>query len=152
MKRTATIVLLGLAAGLSAHLAWFQLRRPASPERLGEQLAWMQARLELSADQFAHIRDLHEELQPKLTQLAAEVERMRTELAAFERERVTRGQIDFLAFARLVQEQRSVDQACLESTRELVGGTLGVMTPQQRERYLSILGPAGTGPTSSAFH
>ena len=113
--------------------------------------AQMRSQLELSAGQYQQIKMLHEQLGPQLGALAQEVERMRLQLAAYEHERVTAGQIDFIEFARFVQEQRSVDEACARSTSRLVDQTASVMTPEQRSRYLSIVAPALNDQPAAAF-
>jgi hypothetical protein len=141
MKRTILIVSLGLLGACLAHLAWFQLRRPASFNPADGDLAWMKTELKLSNEQFAKIQGIHNECNPRILALAAQVSRMRGELMAFEEERRTQGQIDFLEFARFVENRRTVDKACLDSTRRLVMATAEVMTPQQRERYLGIVNP-----------
>lgn len=142
MKRTLIVISAGILAGLLGHSAWYAARRPEPPERLEAQLSWMQARLELNAEQYRQIKRLHEELHPQLAALSGEVERLRTEFATFEHQRMTVGQIDFVEFARFIREGRSIDEACNESTRNLVDTTVSFMTPKQRTRYLAILAPA----------
>ncbi len=152
MKRAALVLTLGLFAGALAHTAWFAARRPQPPDRLEAQLDWMRARLELNVGQYQQIKMLHEQLGPKLGALADEVERMRLQLAAYEHQRVTAGQIDFIEFARFVQQRRSVDAACSASTQRLVDETVSVMTPEQRARYLSIVAPALNDTGRTVFH
>jgi hypothetical protein len=142
MKHLLLVVLAGVAAGLLANFAWFGAHRPARGDNLDAQLAWMQESLQLSPAQFARIKTLHEKSGPRLLALAAQVGRMREEFAAFERERQTVGQIDFLEFARFVEQRRNVDRECAESTRRLILAASAVMNPQQRERYLALLDPA----------
>jgi hypothetical protein len=67
---------------------------------------------------------------------------MRVELALFENERMTSGHIDFLEFARFIEEQRAVDRSYGEYSRRLVTATTDVMTPEQRAHYLDIVAPA----------
>jgi hypothetical protein len=142
MKRTLIVLATGLACGVLAHFAWFGAHRPAGNADLGSQLTWMQETLRLTPEQFARIKALHEQSSPRLLALAAQVTRMRGEFAAFERERRTRGQIDFLEFARFVEQRRAVDRECAESTRRLIVASSEVMNPQQREAYLAFLDPA----------
>ena len=142
MKRTLLVIFAGVAAGLLAHLGWYAAHRPVHGDTLDAQLAWMQQSLQLSPEQFARIKLLHEQSSPRLLALAAEVGRMRAEFAAFERERTTVGQIDFIEFARFVEQRRAVDRECAESTRRLILAATNVMDPQQRERYRAILDPA----------
>lgn len=142
MKRGLLIILTGLLCGALAHYSWFDARRPESAGDLEEQLKWVRATLRLNADQYAQIKHLHEELGPQLISLASEVQRMRVELALFENERVTSGQIDFLEFARFIEEQREIDRNYGEYSRRLVTATTSVMTPEQRAHYLDIVAPA----------
>lgn len=142
MKRTFSILFLGLIAGLGAHVGWFSVSTPDSPTDLGTQLAWMKSSLHLSDEQLLRIRALHEQSAPRLLALAAQVNGMQGELAAFERERQTEGRIDFLEFAQFVEERRRLDRECLASTQRLVSAASEVMTPQQRQQYLTLLEPA----------
>jgi hypothetical protein len=149
MTRALLVLLLGAVSAAGAHLAWFNLRRPCADDRLDCQLQWIRTELRLTDAQFARIQAIHRESSPRLLALAAQVVRMREEYAAFERERKTVGQIDFLEFARFVEQQRTIDRECLTSTRQLVAATAGVMSPEQRVRYLGLLGAAGRGGSSS---
>jgi hypothetical protein len=150
MKRMLLVILAGVSAGLLAHFGWFGAHRPARGDNLDAQLGWMQESLQLSPEQFARIKALHEQSSPRLMALANQVGRMQAEFAAFEKERQTIGQIDFLEFARFVEHRRAVDRECAESTRGLILATSAVMNPQQRERYLALLDPAlkATGASS----
>lgn len=142
MKRTFSILLLGLAAGLVAHVGWFSFGAPRRPADLGAQLAWMKSSLQLTDSQLDRIKALHEQSAPALLALATQVDGMRGELAAFERERQTAGRIDFLEFARFVEERRRLDRECVASTERLIAAAAEVMTPRQREQYLNLLSPA----------
>lgn len=142
MKRTVLILTVGLGVGLAGHVAWFNTHRPAATGSLDTQLAWMRSDLGLEPDQFARIKALHEQLEPRLLQLAAEVDRLRAEFATFERERMEAGEVDFLKVARAAAERRTLGRECDASTTQLVNGATSVMTPEQRKRYLEILAPA----------
>lgn len=142
MKRVALILSLGLGAGVAGHVLWFNAHRPAASATLDTQLAWMQSDLRLEPDQFTRIKAVHEQLEPRLLQLAAEVERIRAEFAAFERERQEAGEVDFLQVARAAADRRSLDRECGASTAQLVKAATSIMTPEQRKRYLEILAPA----------
>jgi Spy/CpxP family protein refolding chaperone len=141
MKRIFLVLLAGLGAGVFAHLAWYRLNRPCQGDALNCQLAWMRAELKLTDEQFARLRSIHEASSPRLLALAAQVSQMRDEYAAFERERVTAGQVDFVEFAHYVEERRAIDRECLAATRQLVAAASKTLTPAQRERYLGLLGP-----------
>jgi len=143
MKRTVIILLLGLVGGVGAHFGWLSITgAPRHTSDLGAQLDWMRASLKLDDVQLARIQALHEKSAPRLMALAAQVDGMREELAAFERERQKEGRIDFLEFARFVEERRRLDRECVLSTERLVAEAAQVMTPSQREQYLSLLEPA----------
>jgi capsule polysaccharide export protein KpsE/RkpR len=142
MKRTLLVLLLGIACGTGAHFAWLAQHSPMPAESLAAQLAWMKTNLRLSDAQLARLKLLHEQSAPRLLALAAQVASMRGELASFEHERETTGRIDFLEFARYVEQRHALDRACLDSTRSLVAASADVMTPPQREHYLSLLEPA----------
>ena len=143
MKRTLIILLLGLAGGVGAHFGWLSVvKAPRHTADLGAQLQMMQASLGLDAGQVARIRALHERSAPQLRALAAEVAAMRAELAEFERARAAEGRIDFLEFAKFVEERRRLDRECARSTERLVAEAAKVMTPGQREQYMSLLEPA----------
>jgi hypothetical protein len=144
MKRILLTILLGLASGVLAHVGWFISQRPCSANDLDCQLDWMKTELKLSDEQFARIKTIHEQSSPRLLALAAQVVRMREEYDAFEHERTTSGQVDFIEFAHFVEQRRAIDRECLTSTQQLVADAARVMTTQQRERYLGLLGPVLT--------
>jgi hypothetical protein len=140
MKRIALVLCLGLLGGVTAHYGWLAIEQPrTAKDSLDAQLAWIKTDLQLTPEQYARIKAIHEQSSPHLVALATSVARMREEFAAFERQRTTTGEIDFLEFARFVEERRRIDRDCLSSTRQLVDASAGVMTPLQRERYLSLL-------------
>jgi hypothetical protein len=139
MKRTLLMMLLGALVGLSAHTLYFTLHRPAGLDSLEGQLAWMRDELDLSAEQFARIKELHEASSPRLRALAADVARMQAEFAAFEDTRRTSDRVDFIEFAQFVETRRNINRQCLESTRQLVLASAGVMNPAQREQYLGLV-------------
>ncbi|MBI5381859.1 MAG: hypothetical protein HZA31_08165 [Opitutae bacterium] len=152
MNRTLLVLCLGLVCGLAAHAGWYALHRPAPVHDLAGQLAWMRSNLQLSEAQFARIRSLHEQSSPRLVALAMQVTRLRAEFAAFEHERKSTGEVDFLEFARFVEQRRTVDRECAESTRRLILAAADVMTPEQRQRYLALLGPALKSSGTSALN
>lgn len=141
MNRAIVVLAAGILCGGAAHVAWFRLNRPCGGDQLGCQLAWMRSELRLTDEQYARIRAIHEKTSPRLLALAAQVAQMRNEYAAFERTRRTSGEVDFLEFARFIEQRRAVDRECLATTRQLVAATSRTMSPAQRERYLGLLGP-----------
>jgi hypothetical protein len=150
MKRTFIIALGGILAGIIAHVGWFVLHRP--PTDLETQLAWMNSVLRLNAEQFARFKAVHEEASPQLVGLATELQRMGAESAAFERRREETGEVDFLAFARLMEHRRSVDRDRDSTARRLIETAISVMTPEQRERYLNLIAPALPSSGDRTFH
>ena len=141
MKRMLLVLLLGVWGGVGAHLAWFHWRQPAFGPDADGALAWLRTDLGLTAEQFARVKAVHEQSGPRIRLLAAQAAQLRDELAAFEYTRRTDGRIDFLAFARLVEQRRALDRACLESTRRLLASAASEMTPGQKARYLQRFGP-----------
>lgn len=141
MNRAVVVLLIGLVVGASAHLFYFNFNRPPGLETLEGQLTWMKEELRLSDAQFARIKELHEASSPRLRALAAEVARMQSEFAAFENTRRTADRVDFLEFAQFVETRRNINRQCLESTRQLVLASAGLMTPEQRVHYLGLVDP-----------
>jgi len=142
MTRTLLVVITGLLCGVVAHVAWFDTHRPCRGDELSCQLSWIKTELKLTNEQYARIRAIHEAQSPKLLALATQVAQMREEYAAFDRQRITTDHVDFLEFARFVEQRRAIDRECLRLTRQLVAATSDTMTPAQRERYLGLVGPA----------
>jgi hypothetical protein len=147
MKRGALVLLLGLAVGVASHLVYFRIHRPFDANTLDGQLAWMKSELQLSDDQFARIKELHQASSPRLRALAAQVSQMQSEFAAFENTRRTSDKVDFIEFAQFVQVRRNIDKECLDSTRRLVLAAASEMNPSQREHYFGIV--AATNPQIS---
>jgi hypothetical protein len=143
MNRTVLIILLGLAVGLTAHFSYFRLHRTAPTDTLDGQLAWMKTELQLSDGQFARIKELHVASSPRLRAMAVQVAQLQAEFTAFEKVRRSSDRVDFLEFARFVETRRQVNQACLDSTRQLVRASAELMSPQQRERYIQLVAAAG---------
>jgi hypothetical protein len=139
MKRALVMLIVGISVGVGAHSVYFQLHRPAGLDSLEGQLSWMKAELNLSEAQFARIKELHEASSPRLRALAADVARMQAEFAAFENTRRTSDRVDFIEFAQFVETRRNINRQCLESTRQLVLASAGVMTPEQRVHYLGLV-------------
>jgi hypothetical protein len=111
-------------------------------DNLDALLTWMKNDLQLNDQQLARIKNVHEQLSPHLLALANQVAQMQRSLTQFEHERASAGQVDFLEFARYVEQRRKLDRECNESTRRLIAEATDVMTPRQREQYLQLLDPA----------
>jgi capsule polysaccharide export protein KpsE/RkpR len=137
--KSALMLFLGLALGAAAHIGWFEWRRPADPG--ADVVAWMQADLQLTAAQAQRIRALHEASGPQLRELAAQAAIMRAELDAFETTRRSEGRVDFLAFARFVEDWRRIDRLAAAASRELIAATAGELDAAQRARYFARLNP-----------
>lgn len=152
MKRILQVLLAGGVGGLSAYFGWLGVHYPVQSDDLAAQMAWIQSDLQLTPAQFARIKALHEQSSPRLLALETEVSRLRDQLTAFERGRMVTGQVDFLEFARFVEQRRSVDRACTESTRQLILAATEVMTPEQRTRYLALLEPVRHGPLAQVLN
>jgi len=139
MKRSAIVLIAGIAAGAATYALLLGLYQPYDAASLDGQLAWMRSELRLSDEQYARIRELHEASGPRLRALASQVAMMQQELTAFERTRRASDRVDFVEFARFVEAHRNVKRECLESTRELVLAAASAMTPMQRAHYFGIV-------------
>ncbi|WP_404424078.1 hypothetical protein [Nibricoccus sp. IMCC34717] len=148
MKSTRTMLLLGVILGIAAHVGYFEWRRPAGPSPEGDHLAWLQSELHLSDAQYQRVVALHERNNPQLRQLAAQVMEMQREMQVFENTRRNEGKVDFVEFARFVDDFRRVSSACEDSTRSLVAATADVLDPDQRRRYLALVEAAAVHPRS----
>lgn len=122
-----------------------------SNANLDALLAWMKTDLQLNDDQLARIRNVHEQLSPRLVALANKVAQMQQAFASFEQTRQSAGQVDFIEFASYVEQRRRLDRECTESTRKLIAEASDVMTPQQRQQYLQLLNPALKNPGSGSL-
>jgi len=111
-------------------------------ENLDTLLAWMKSDLQLDENQLARIRSVHEQLKPRLLDLAGQVAQMQHTLAEFEKERSSENQVNFLEFASYAEKRRRLDRECNESTRRLISEASDVMSPEQRQHYLNLLHPA----------
>jgi hypothetical protein len=142
MKRTLLILTLGALVGTAVHFGYYRLHRPEAGDTLDSQLAWMRTELQLDDAQYARIRELHQTSSPRLRALAVQVAQLQSEFAAFEHARRTDDRVDFLEFARFVENRRHVSSECVDSTRQLVLAAAEVMNPQQRAHYLGLIAAA----------
>ena len=139
MRRGLIVLLLGLGVGIGAHLVYFRLHEPVDTDTIDAQLGWMKVELQLSDTQYARIRELHLASNPRLRALAAQVAQMQNEFAAFENTRRATDRVDFIEFARFVENRRAVNQQCRDSMRQLILAAANEMTPSQREHYLGFV-------------
>ena len=142
MSRTILVCVIGMFAAVAAHYGWYELRRPSNAEGTAAVLAWLKEDLDLTPEQFAHIKALHERSDPRMRQLAEQASEMRTELEAFENRRRQDSSIDFLAFAQFIEQRREFQRICTDSTRRFLTAAASEMTPGQRARYLERFEPA----------
>ena len=149
MNRTILSLTLGLVVGLVTHFTYFRLSAPAQGNTLDGQLVWMKSELHLSDAQYARIKELHQASSPRLQAMALQVAAMKAEFTAFEKIRRTTDQVDFLEFARFVENRRHISRECLDSTRQLVLASAEVMNPQQRQRYIQLV--ASAEPQAPSF-
>jgi hypothetical protein len=122
-----------------------------SSDNLEALLVWMKSDLQLSDEQLARIKDVHEQLSPRLLTLAGQVAKMQQAFNEFEKERLSDGQVDFLQFARYVEQRRRLDRECTESTQRLIAEASDVMTPKQKQQYLQLLDPALKSTSSGSL-
>src|SRR5215216_6364356 len=104
MKRTFLFLTLGLAVGLTTHFVYFRVNEPAPTNTLDGQLAWMKTELQLTDTQYTRIKELHQASSPRLRAMAIQVAALQAEFVEFEKVRRTSDQVDFLEFARFVEE------------------------------------------------
>ena len=143
MNRALLFLLLGLGTGLTAHFSYLQLHAVPSTDSLEGQLTWMRHELQLSDAQYAAIKQLHEASSPRLHAMTVQVARLQAELTAFEQARRSSDRVDFLEFARFVENRRQLNAACRDSTQQLVLASAEIMNPRQRERYIQLVTAAG---------
>lgn len=139
MNRGILVLVAGVATGIATYALLLRLHQPVDAASLDGELAWMKSELNLSNDQYAKIREVHEASGARRRALESQVARMQEELTAFERTRRASDSVDFLEFARFVEAQRTITRECLASTRDLVHAAGEAMTPGQREHYFGIV-------------
>lgn len=141
MRRVLAILCVGVLAGVLTHVAYFQWQRPVRSDAGTTDLAWMRDELNLTDAQFTRIVSLHQESSKQLRGLAVQILAMQEEMKAFEETRRMYDRVDFVEFARFVDNYRRISQTAEDSTRGLVLATADVMTPQQRAHYLELVQP-----------
>lgn len=146
MNRTVLMLILGLAVGAAAHFGYYGLHETPRGDVLDRQLGWMKSELRLTDAQYARIKELHRDSSPRLRALAMQVAQLQGEFAAFERARRSDDRVDFIEFARFVENRRHVSRDCVDSTRQLVLASAEVMNPEQRAHYLGLIAAAESLP------
>jgi len=140
MKRTVTVLLLGLIGGVSAHQAYFRTHRPCTEASLACELTWIRDELDLSPTQFERLTRLHEMTQPRLVALSDQLGDLHRQFQEFETQRLAAGEVDFLEFSQFINDRREIQDECTTSTHSLILASADLMKPEQRERYLSLVG------------
>lgn len=148
MKRGFLILFLGVLGGLGAHTFYFNTHRPCTDSSLACELSWIRDELNLSPTQYARLIELHETNGPHLAELGDQLLQMRRQLAAYEAQRRGTNEIDFIEFGQFVVERRAVENECENSSRSLILAAAEVMQPEQRERYLALVGLDQSLPSS----
>lgn len=141
MKRTLLTIGAGVLAAVIVQSIWFTLRAPHSADSRPGDLTWLKQELHLDDTQYARICEIHRTSSPRIAALAAQMSKMKTELDAFEQQRRSTGEIDFLEFARFVELRRAIDLECRESMHKVMTASAGQMTPEQRTRYYEMISP-----------
>lgn len=140
MKRGFMVLMLGVLGGLGAHYSYFKTHRPCTEPTLACELTWIRDELNLSTAQYARLIELHERNGPHLAALGNQLLQMRQQLDAYEAQRRGSNEIDFIAFAQFVVERKAVENECENSSRTLILAAAEVMRPEQRRRYLELVG------------
>jgi hypothetical protein len=103
-------------------------------------LAWIRDELDLSQEQFDRLARLHEMTEPRLLALADQLDNLRRQFSEFEAQRKGVGEIDFIEFSEFIVQRRETENAYEDSSRSLVLASAELMEPEQRQRYLSLVG------------
>ena len=114
--------------------------------RLERDLLWLRRELELSPEQFAQLRSLHESSNERLQLLAVELAQERQTEAHWEAERTNTGDVDFLSYGFAAKGVDALGRMSAQATRSLIESTAAVLDNRQRERYLGLVRPAGGAP------
>lgn len=140
MWKSLTVLVLGLALGIVAHLSYFKAYAPTCVSaEAGCEMEWLRTELDLSEEQFARVAVLHGEREREIRMLSRKVRDLELLLAELEAERVTEGYVDYLEIRHYMDTKRKLDEACMKSTNDLIASVGDVMNLDQRKRYLSIV-------------
>jgi hypothetical protein len=148
MNRGLLVLLLGVAGGFGAHVTYFNTHRPCVEPTLSCELTWIRDELDLSPDQYARLIELHQQTGPHLAALGDQLLQMRAELDAYEARRRGSNRVDFIEFGQFVKEQQAVESECETSSRSLILASAEMMEPEQRKRYLDLVGLENIRPSS----
>ncbi len=123
-----------------AHIGFYAFRRPTVENRLVRNLDWMQAEFHLTEAQYARIRSLHDRTGPELERLFTVLRTTHEELNRLEEMRRTADKVDFVAFHQAKEANRKARAKCRTLTLDLVYAVAETMSPEQRDRYFSLVG------------
>lgn len=151
MNRGLVVLLLGVIVGLGAHFTYFSTHRPCNEPTLECELTWIRDELSLNPAQYARLIELHQMNGPHLAALSEQLIAMRRQLEAFEAQRRGTNEIDFIEFGQFIAQRRDIEVECETSSRTLILAAAEVMKPEQRRRYLAMVGLADTTPSSHAL-
>ena len=151
MKRVLTVLVLGAIGGIGAHLGYLQAHRPCTDPTLACELAWIRDELDLTQGQYATLQDLHQMSEPRLEALAGQMTMMRQQFIEFEAQRRGTGEIDFIEFSQFIRDRDLVEEECETSTRALILASVGLMEPDQRERYLTLIDVGAEDPPTQSL-
>jgi hypothetical protein len=104
-----------------------------------DMLSWMKSRFNLSREQFAELVALHEDYSDHLMTLYRELSEVQDSYQTFENKRLSNETIDFMALYDLLQKRDSLRKDSVATSRQLVDMTLRVLTPAQKQEYLSLM-------------
>ncbi|MDQ8181372.1 hypothetical protein [Pelagicoccus sp. SDUM812005] len=140
MWKSISVLALGLACGILAHVSYVRAYSPACfSADTGCEMEWLRSELDLSEEQFARITRLHGDREREIRTLSRKVRDLELLLAELEAERVTKGYVDYLEIRNYMEAKRKLDEACVKSTSDLIASVGDVMNMDQRKRYFSIV-------------
>ncbi|MBD5778314.1 hypothetical protein IEN85_02250 [Pelagicoccus sp. NFK12] len=140
MWKSISVIVVGLACGIVAHLSYVNAFAPVCLSVDAEcEMEWLRSELDLSEEQFASITRLHVDREREIRMLSRKVRDLELLLAELEAERVTSGYVDYLEIRNYMEAKRKLDEACVKSTSDLIASVSDVMNVDQRKRYFSIV-------------
>lgn len=110
-------------------------------DRLLEQLAWMQSRLDLSREQFMQLVDLHRNYTDTFNGLYQELVSLEAEYEHFEVLRKNDQMVDFIALYDVLNSRKQAENQAHDLSRELISRVSAILTPSQKTAYLSLIKP-----------
>lgn len=140
MWKSISVLVVGLACGIFAHIGYVNAYAPACVSADTEcEMEWLRSELDLSEEQFASVTRLHLDREREIRTLSRKVRSLELMLAELEAERVTSGYVDYLEIRSYQETKRKLDEACVKTTSDLIASVGDVMNMDQRRRYYSIV-------------